>query len=143
MLTSQDMVIRASALNAYGDILRDPGILLFGQGYGSEIYVSARNEFSITTEWSFFEMIRWYGLIGFTLFIAVIVYPFRKLEKTNRRWMVYAMIGYLTIAYTNPLLYTTTGMVAYIMLYYEFFLAKQEASTYQEEQKTGDKAYVL
>ena len=44
------------------------------------------------------------------------------LMKSNKQWVVYGVVSYLIIAFTNPLLYTTTGMVVYILLYYEYFL---------------------
>ena len=127
LLTDSDMIIRASALDAYGALFRNDSLkVLFGEGYGTEIYVAARGELSITTEWSFFEMMRWYGLFGLIAFIAVLGYPLKRLIKAKRRWIVFGTAGFLTIAFTNPLLYTTTSMVVYILLYYECFMEKRD-----------------
>lgn len=125
-MSSPDMVIRASAIKSYAEIFKDLAVLLLGQGYGTDIYVSARAGVSSTTEWSAFEMIRWYGLIGFTIFAILIAYPIKRLRESSRSWMIYAVVSFLMIAFTNPLLYTTTGMLAYLMLYYEYFMDRSE-----------------
>ena len=73
-----------------------------------------------TTEWTYLELLRGYGLFAF-LILAVMLWPIFKLYKMRRNRNVAAMmmayIVYLVIAGTNPLLISSTGMLIILTIY--------------------------
>ena len=115
------MLIRKSIISAYfRDFSSDPISLIKGAGYGTPIFIEARNSYEMTTEWSYIEFIREFGLLGAIPFLYIIIKPIKMLCNTSYNWLVYSVVGYILIAFTNPLAYTTTSMVAYILMYYAY-----------------------
>lgn len=95
--------------------------LILGQGPGTSFYSEGFGKFVYQTEWSYLDMIRWYGVFSW-----VIIYVFAKPLGTfwrmrNQDGLAYCMfwgyMAYLVIAGTNPLLMSSTGMIILLMAY--------------------------
>lgn len=121
--TESSNAVKFGHLSSYIDLFNNNvDILLFGQGIGSLFYSSGFREFVAQTEWSYIEIIRYVGLLGGIFIIGVFVYPLYLLYK-DRKDINYSLafgIGYsfyLGIAGTNPLLTSSTGMLALLIAY--------------------------
>lgn len=88
---------------------------LFGSGVGSSFYFPARHSDVNVVEVSYFDYFRQVGIVGFSFFIFFLVKPLKWLMKTQK-WLVFSYIGYLMIAFTNPLLVTSTSFMLYLMI---------------------------
>ena len=88
--------------------------LFFGSGFGSEYYNYGRGEYQSTAELAYINLLRQIGLI---MFLAFLVFLFRPLmyHKLDRK-LRFSYFMYLVIAYTNPLLYSSTAYVLYIYM---------------------------
>ena len=110
---SSDLV-REGQLRGYLEVFSDPFNLVFGTGFGSVFFNYGRDAYTASAELSYFEMLRNVGLIFFVLFMVFILKPTVKPIKFNIK---VAYIGYLLIAFTNPLLFSSTAYVLYIFMY--------------------------
>lgn len=113
--------IKAAHLLSYLELFNEhPDYLLLGQGPGTAFYSQGFHRMTYTTEWTYLELLRGYGLFAF-LILAVMVWPIFKLYKMRRNRNVAAMmmayIVYLVIAGTNPLLISSTGMLIILTIY--------------------------
>ena len=88
---------------------------IFGSGVGSYFYSSGRNALVDVVEVSFFDYFRQVGVVGFSLFIYFLVRPMKWLYK-NQKWVLICLLGYLAVAFTNPLLVTSTSFMAYVLI---------------------------
>lgn len=93
-----------------------PYAFFTGTGFGSYMYVSGANVYANIIELSYWDLFRQIGLIGFIPMLIFIITPVFKCFATNK-WMTLSYISYLVIAYTNPLLYTSTSYIIYIFMY--------------------------
>lgn len=94
----------------------EPVRYIFGSGVGSLFYSTGRNAYVDVIEASYFDYFRQVGVIGFALFLYFIIRPMIWLFR-NEKWLLFAYIAYLAIAYSNPLLVTSTSFIAYILIY--------------------------
>lgn len=93
----------------------EPYRYIFGSGVGSYFYSRGRNAYVDVVEVSFFDYFRQVGLVGFSLFMVFLIKPLKNLMRESR-WLLVCYIGYLAIAFTNPLLVTSTSFIAYITI---------------------------
>ncbi len=99
-----------------------PQYLLWGSGMGSKFY-SSGNGFDVSqTELTYFDLVRWFGLplasiLMFLIFYPVIYLHQNKLLNDEKRAIILGYYLYLFIAGTNPLLVSSTGMIAIVTLY--------------------------
>ncbi len=108
-------LVRQGLFQAYIEIFRDPAKLLFGSGFGISFYNYGRDHYSVTSELSYFELIRCVGLV---LAIPFFVFVIKPLFSSNvKRDYKLSYLCYLIIAATNPLLFSSTAMVMYIFIY--------------------------
>lgn len=124
-------IIKYAHLYSYWELFREhPQYLLFGQGPGSAFYSSGFLRVTTVTEWTYIELIRYFGI-----FSLVIVYAFFR--PLVRMWkdrgdnlsyaLFWAYLAYLAIAGTNPLLLSSTGMLVLLIAYsYEEKLKRKE-----------------
>lgn len=99
----------------------NPKNILFGQGFGSLYFDYGRNEYESVAELAYFNLLRQVGLIMFVLFLLFILYPlFTNIDIQLK--IIY--FGYLLIAFTNPLLFSSTAYLVYIFVYLNVFKAK-------------------
>lgn len=89
-----------------------------GSGFSSEFYSYGTNEFTANIELSYWNLLRQVGLFLFIPTMVMFFYPFIKLYKRKEMWVMLIAYGaYLIIAYTNPFLYSSTGMVLLVYMY--------------------------
>jgi len=96
-----------------------PFSLITGTGFASEFYDIGRKEWTSNAELSYWILLRRMGIPIFIFFMVMFFYPFLKtfkLKLSNLYWIGY--VFYLLIAYTNPLLYGSTGMTVLLFMYY-------------------------
>lgn len=108
-------------------VLRNPQNLLFGQGFGTYFYSKGIGDYTNLVELSYFDLLRQIGLLNFILFSIFLIFPIRKLFYSKKGTkIIISYLLYLLIAYTNPLLYSSTGYIMYIYVYYNYFKIKSE-----------------
>lgn len=105
--------IKRGQLYSFLKVFSDPLNLIFGQGFGSSFYDAGRNAYSTASEISYFDLLRKIGLISFIPFVVFLVKPF--LSNIGVHLKV-AYVGYLLVAVTNPLLFSSTAYVLYTYL---------------------------
>lgn len=89
--------------------------LIFGSGAGTGFYTPGYDKFIFSSELSYFELYRVYGFLSLP-FLVLLTYPLFKFRLLGREYTV-AWIAYLLVAGTNPLLVSSTGMIAIIVIY--------------------------
>lgn len=106
--------VRSGQFQSFLDAFSDPGKLILGMGFGSEFFDKGRMAYSIISELAYFDLLRKIGLIWFLLFICFILIPFSWKIGIHLK---ITYLGYLIVAATNPLLFSSTAYVLYIYLY--------------------------
>ena len=115
-----------SRVNKIGDIQEIlevfkeyPHTIFFGTGFGSEIKYGIPH---IISEIALLDLWRKIGLFGLLMFLYYILKPVLIIWRNrDSRWVVYSFFLYLAIAMTNPLLYSSTGYMAYVFVYYKYY----------------------
>lgn len=108
----------ASYIQLFGE---HPWYLLTGEGPGSCFYSEGFDKVVKTTEWTYLELVRYFGV--FSLIIIWVFYkPLISLWTYSKndpfvRCMFWAYFAYLLIAGTNPLMLSSTGMIMLLMAY--------------------------
>lgn len=106
---------------------QNPMSYFLGNGIGSQYFSPARLGLISTSELSYFEFLRQNGLIGLSIFLVFILRPIIPIFKDRKtRWICLAYIGYLILAYTDPFLFTATGFVIYLLVYFLYERSKDE-----------------
>lgn len=115
--------IKYGHLESYIELFsKNLDVLFWGQGAGGVFYTKGFGGITVQTEWSFIELIRYFGIFGAIYIMGVYVYPVLVIWK-HRSVLKYAFpiissyILYLLIAGTNPLLINSTGMLALLVVY--------------------------
>lgn len=94
------------------------GVLIFGQGLGGSFYSTGIYSNVSVTELSYFEIIRIWGLPIAISFGCVLLLPvYKELKNKRISHLFIAYIAYLFVAGTNPLLLSSTGMVALVYVF--------------------------
>jgi hypothetical protein len=129
--------IKLTLLGDYGDIFSNPWTLLFGQGLGAyyQWTTSGRPDFEQTgenfyfnTELTYAELIRYSGLLGAGIIMALLLYPAAHgilATNTRRRALALGFLAYLCMSATNPLLFSSTGMLCFSVLLADTFGASE------------------
>ena len=88
--------------------------LIFGQGLGAYMDWTGRG-FNFVTELTYFELIRSYGIFGALIIISLMLYPviyaFFLKPSYNYKHIILAYICYLVMSFTNPLFFSSMGML--------------------------------
>jgi hypothetical protein len=115
--------IKSGHLSSYKKLVMEhPLILILGEGAGSKFYSEGFAEETAQTEWSYFELIRWFGLFGAAIIIFIYFLPLYVLYR-KRKILPYSLpirvgyLFYLFIAGTNPLLLWSNGLLALLVMY--------------------------
>lgn len=103
-------------------INENPLILLFGQGVGATFDTGSVRGIASLSEWTYLELIRWFGVPLACVVIVIYIYPLFVLYK-NKKILQYQLpltityIFYLLIAATNPYLFGSNGILALLVMY--------------------------
>ncbi|MBD3749611.1 MAG: hypothetical protein IE931_08950 [Sphingobacteriales bacterium] len=130
--TDESSHIKSEHLNSYISLFeQNPHYLLFGSGLGSKFYSSGNGYYVSQTELTYLDLIRWFGIPITLIFLLLILYPViylssNKLINNKNSNLIIAYFSYLFIAGTNPLLVSSTGMLAIITMYSSVAICKRE-----------------
>ena len=126
--------IKLTLLGDYEQIFSDLPTLLFGQGLGAyhRWSTSGRPEFELTGEYFYFnteltyaELIRYFGLYGAAIIVLILFFPIAKAFLTKsgsrERAIVLGWLAYLCMSATNPMLFSSTGMLFFSVVLAETF----------------------
>lgn len=118
----ESQTIKAGHMASYFKLFSNsPGTLLFGQGPGSKFFSSGINADILQSELTYLDLVRFFGIPLSLILIFILIYPILILYKKrlNRKYLpaIVAYYGYLFIVGTNPLLISSTGIVAVIIMY--------------------------
>lgn len=123
--TEASNYVKLSMLEDYAVIFSDPNNLLFGRGLGSYEYWTGRG-YKFVTELTYLEIIRNFGLLLGGLMILLLLYPIvyafvirRSYKKKN---IVLAYAVYLIMSISNPLLFSSMGMLILGMIIADIFI---------------------
>ena len=97
-----------------------PLSIIWGTGFGSELYVSYYGEYRSIIELSFIDILRQIGLIGMIPFLYFIFYPIKAIYQ-QEKWTALAYVLYIISAATNPLLYSSTAYIVYVYAYLFYY----------------------
>lgn len=120
---SQSNIEKFSFAEDYLSLFADVNVLLFGQGLGSYFHTTTRGYVSLT-ELTYFEFIRRFGLILSLVSFALLLYPLSKLRLKKYDSIHYLLIAYLFLlimAFFNPLLMSSSGMLLLSLVLYKVF----------------------
>lgn len=123
--------LRAGQLTGLLESLKNPSTLIMGVGLGTEFYDYGRSEYVSGVELSYFDLLRQIGLVLFIPFMLFVFRPLRQ-QKIDIGYRA-AYLGYMAIAFTNPLLFTSTAYLAYIGIY-----AKKYTALYYKDTSVGE-----
>lgn len=91
--------------------------LFWGDGLGTSFYTGGLKSQVYITELTYFEMLRRFGIIGFLFYTILLLFPLTVLYKNKYILSWYPI--YLFAAGTNPLLFSSTGMLLLAFVYAE------------------------
>ncbi|HIV63658.1 MAG TPA: oligosaccharide repeat unit polymerase, partial [Firmicutes bacterium] len=104
---------------------QDPLSLIVGSGYSAEFYSYGRNALVSNIELSYWNLLRQVGLICFIPMLYMYIYPLYRLILRHKYTETLPYLCYLIIAYTNPFLYSSTGITLLVFEYIEAFNANR------------------
>ncbi|MCR5685715.1 MAG: hypothetical protein K6G81_09920 [Lachnospiraceae bacterium] len=121
-------LIRSGLITATMDGWKyDPLSFFTGSGFTSKIYDRIRDQYMDITEVSYWNLLRQVGLVPFIATMIAFLYPAGQLfVRKEHLYVIVGLIGYLLIAYTNPLLYSSTGFAILLYMYYLWYREEQE-----------------
>ena len=117
--------VRLGQLASFMDLFSNPQKLLFGEGFGTKFFDIGRMEYTTSSEIAYLDLIRKIGLILFVPFMIFVLKPF-KFKIPIHDKLAYA--GYLVVCFTNPLIFSSTAYVLYILLYSKYYKRKYSVS---------------
>ena len=132
--------IKLALLGDYGVIFSNPLTLLFGQGLGAyyQWTTSGRPNFERTgenfyfnTELTYAELIRYSGLLGAAIMMALLLFPAAHgffARNTRHRALALGFLAYLCMSATNPFLFSSTGMLCFSVLLADTFGASERGA---------------
>ncbi len=124
--TEHSNLVKLGHYTSYSDEFQKMN-LITGEGAGTRFYTKGFNSYAETTELTYFELFRRMGIWGIILHLVFLLYPLFKLRKRMDILIWYSI--YIVIAGTNPLLFSSTGMLLMAFVYAEIF--KKEVVEYE------------
>lgn len=120
----QSLEVKAVLSKAfYNEVDKDPSMLIFGQGPGATFdSLGIRGSRAVQSELTYQDLIRWFGFPLMIIIMLIYIYPIwiicKKRSKLKYATVLsVAYILYLIVAGTNPLLITSTGLLAMLVMY--------------------------
>ena len=120
----ESLATKTVLLEAFNQhIIQNPETLLFGNGVGATFNsLGARGYYAVQSEWTYLELIRWFGIPLSIVILLVYLYPIYILIRNRRQnkqamTMIISYIFYLLLAGTNPYLFSSNGILALLIMY--------------------------
>lgn len=131
-LTSKDEIsnqTKLSLLDDYKEIFSDTNVLVFGQGLGSYTEWKSNGRFYFTSELTYFEIFRYFGLFFGLIIIYFMFYPviygYNNRKYTIQKHIIIAYFLYLIMSFTNPLFFSSLGMLIFSIVISNIFIEKK------------------
>lgn len=128
--------VKLTFLGDYAKIFSDPTTLLFGKGLGAYYrwsssgqpdFVETGMNYYFISELTYAEMIRWFGLVGAAIMMALLLLPVAQVflvsKNRRRRGLAVGYLTYLGMSATNPTLFSSLGMLIFSALLANSFQA--------------------
>ena len=111
--------VRNGIVSSIFNVWRENPIkLLIGSGFSKTFFNAGRGEEAYNVELSYWNLLRQVGLPMFLAMMVGYLYPaVRMLKKGKNVLIVLGYVCYLAVAYTNPLLHSSTGMTVLLFMY--------------------------
>jgi len=110
--------VRSDTLGSIISAWKDDFLAFFiGQGFAGTFYDFGRRVWTFETELSYWNLLRQLGIFLFVPTIGMYLYPIYKLFKEKEWFYIFAYVGFLVISYTNPFLYSSTGITILLYVY--------------------------
>jgi hypothetical protein len=91
--------------------------LFIGNGLGSEYFTIGYDRIITHTEITYLDLLRWYGLFGFILFVWTIFNPLiNKFSFIDKKSFIFLI--FLCIAFSNPTLLNSYGFFVIVWYWY-------------------------
>ncbi|POC14874.1 hypothetical protein [Vibrio vulnificus] len=107
--------------------INDISYFFIGDGFGSVFFAESKSKYVAGTELVYLDLIKYFGVSAFILFFILLMYPFYMFLRKGRILLTCSYISYLLVSATNPLLISSTGMIALI-----YFFSEAEMLKYNE-----------
>lgn len=118
----QSNIVKSIHLQSYIDTFReDPWVFLVGQGFGSGFYSIYHAGVVYETELTLLELLRRGGVGVLLLFCVMFLYP---IVKARHYLFKASFLMYFLVSSTNPLLISSTGMLA-LAIGYTYLLVEK------------------
>ena len=131
-LTSKDEIsnqTKLSLLDDYKEIFSDTKVLVFGQGLGSYTEWKSNGRFYFTSELTYFEILRYFGVFFGLIIIYFMFYPviygYNNRKYTIQKHIIIAYFLYLIMSFTNPLFFSSLGMLIFSIVISNIFIEKK------------------
>lgn len=118
----------------------NPINFIIGSGFSSKFYSYGVLEEVASIELSYWNLLRQVGIIPFILIMCMYLYPIFYILKKKRKngiYLAFAYLAYLVISYTNPFLYSSTGVTLLLYMYWYCFNSKDKVKTKKITMKKG------
>lgn len=126
-------LVKYAHLTSYKELFTENTLyIIFGQGPATYFYSAGFHRMTLKTEWTYVEMLRNYGIMSFVILYILCrpIFSLFKLMKTSdvaiAMFLTYGI--YLIIAGTNPLIFSSTGMIVFISFYNIVYQLEKEKS---------------
>ena len=116
-------------LSDYYDIFsNNPLYLIFGQGFGSYHFWESINRYYFTSELTYFEIFRYFGIFFGSIIIYFMFYPIiyalNNLDSYNEFNIILAYFFYLIMTFFNPLFFSSLGMLIFSIILANIYIHK-------------------
>ena len=121
-------IVKAGRLSSYLKLFASAPMrfLLRGSGPGSLFYSRGVFDYIAYSELTYFDFIKDFGLLFTIILLFCFLYPILKCalsvryDTSQKYCLCLSWVAYLFIAGTNPLLISSTGLVAYSIMFYAY-----------------------
>jgi hypothetical protein len=118
---------KLSLLEDYKEVFSDPKVLLFGEGLGAYRYWDSIGRFYFTSELTYFEIFRYFGIFFGLVVIYFMFYPvlyYYNRNKFKEKHIIISYFLYLIMSFTNPLFFSSLGMLIFAIILSNLFIDK-------------------
>ncbi len=119
---------KLSLLEDYDEIFSDPKVLLFGDGLGAYRNWKSNGRFYFTSELTYYEIFRYFGFFFGAVIIYFMFYPvlysYKNRNKFKEKHIIIAYFLYLIMSFTNPLFFSSLGMLIFSIILANVFIYK-------------------
>jgi hypothetical protein len=122
--------VKVQHLRDYREMLSSPGTLILGDGIGSRFYSRGFADYTSISELTYLEIVREYGIMLSAVIAYLLLLPLSRLrdaDASSSHYVFLAYACYLYVCMLNPLLFSSSGMIALSAVLYHFFNGGQTA----------------